>query len=82
MMRDVNEHTFDLVEKQKLAVKIDAPRGADGKIGLTITPPKLGDISYECTCGKFFPVVTPYKTEKGRQLIVAVMAKPCTAGKK
>lgn len=77
-----DSHTFDLVEKQTLTVKVDKPRGADGKIGLTITPPKLGEITYECACSKFFPVVTPYKTEAGRQLIVAVMAKPCTAGKK
>lgn len=73
---------FDLVDKQTLSVRVNRPRDADGRIGLTITPPKLGDITYACACSKFFPVVTPYKTDKGEQLILAVMAKPCSAGKK
>jgi hypothetical protein len=75
-------HVFDLLEKQTLTVTVDKPRGLDGKIGLTVVPPMLGEISYECTCSKFFPVVTPYRTQKGEQLIIAVMAKPCTAGTK
>lgn len=71
--------TFRLVDKQELKVAIDRPRGVDGRIGLTITPPGLGEIGYECACSKFFPVVTPHVTAAGEQLIVAVMAKPCTA---
>jgi hypothetical protein len=74
--------TFKLVDKQELKVKVDRPKGEDGKIGLTIKPPELGEVTYACTCDKYFPVVTPYKTATGETLIVAVMAKPCTQGKK
>jgi hypothetical protein len=77
---DANE--FDLVEKQKLTVKVNKSRDAEGKLGLTISPPELGEITYSCACSKFFPVATPYRTAKGESLIVAVMAKPCNAGKK
>lgn len=70
-------HTFPLPDKQKLKVTIERPRDAEGRIGLTISPPGLGDITYCCSCSKFFPVVTPHKTEKGETLIVAIMAKPC-----
>lgn len=73
---------FPLVEKQELKVKIEKPKDGKGKVGLTIKPPELGEITYTCTCDKYFPVVTPYKTAKGETLIIAVMAKPCTQEKK
>jgi hypothetical protein len=38
-------------------------------------------LTYACACDKFFPIITPYKTAAGEQLLIAVMAKPCT-GKK
>ena len=72
---------FPLVEKQRLKVTVDKPKDKDGRVGVTIKPPELGEISYACTCDKFFPVVTPYKTKKGETLIVVVMAKPCTQKK-
>src|SRR5262245_44245435 len=75
-------HTFDLVDKQVLRVRVEKPKDADGRIGLTIRPPGLDKISYGCVCDKFFPIVTPHETKAGEVLIVAVMAKPCTAGKK
>jgi hypothetical protein len=75
------EATFRLVEKQELTVTVDRPKDRDGRVGLTIRPPELGEISYLCTCDKYFPVVTPYKTKAGETLIVLVMGKPCT-GKK
>jgi hypothetical protein len=71
-------HTFDLPDKQKLKVRIDRPKGKDGRVGLTIQPPGLGEITYTCACDKFFPVVTPHTTTTGDRLIVVVMAKPCT----
>lgn len=68
-------HTFDLPEKQTFKVTVDRPRDKENRVGLTIQPPGLGPISYGCTCGKFLPVVTPYKTKGGEHFIVAVMAK-------
>src|ERR687897_578433 len=71
-------HTFELPDKQTLKVRIDRPKGKDGRVGLTIRPPGLGEITYTCACDKFFPVVTPHATAAGERLIVVVMAKPCT----
>jgi hypothetical protein len=75
-------HTFALVEKQELKVTVTRAKDADGRVSLTIKPPGLENVTYGCACDKFFPVVTPHRTKDGRVLIVAVMAKPCTAGKK
>jgi hypothetical protein len=75
-------HTFELVDKQVLRVRVERSKDDEGRISLTIKPPDLDKITYQCTCGKFFPVVTPYQTKQGDVLIIAVMAKPCTAGKK
>jgi hypothetical protein len=74
-------HCFELLEKQVLKVRVERSRDADGRINLTIRPPGLEHITYHCTCGKFFPVVTPFQTKGGEVLIIAVMAKPCTVGK-
>ncbi|MGL6096505.1 MAG: hypothetical protein ACRC7O_11995, partial [Fimbriiglobus sp.] len=73
-----DDHTFELPEKQSLKVTVERPKGADGRVGLTIAPPGLGEITYSCACSKFFPVVTPFKTKAGDVMILAVMAKPCT----
>jgi hypothetical protein len=73
--------TFDLVEDQVLRVRVEKPRDANGRVGLTIKPPGLENITYGCACDKYFPVVTPHTTRAGEVLIVAVMAKPCTLGK-
>lgn len=72
---------FALVDKQELKVKVEKPKDENGRVGLTIKPPELGEITYTCACEKFFPIVTPYKTKAGETLIIAVMAKPCTQKK-
>jgi len=74
--------TFDLLDKQELKVKVEKQKDENGRVSLTIHPPGLEKITYGCVCDKFFPVVTPHVTKSGEVLIVAVMAKPCAAGKK
>lgn len=69
--------TFDLVDRQKLQVKVDRPRDEKDRVGLSIRPPGLGEVTYTCTCDRYFPVVTPHRTREGETLIVAVMARPC-----
>jgi hypothetical protein len=75
----VNQDTVDLevLAKQILRVKVEQPRYPDGRVKLTIRPPGLGEITYECVCGKYFPVVTPHVTANGERLILAIMATPC-----
>lgn len=72
---------FTLVDKQELKVKIEKSKDEKGRVGLTVKPPELGEITYTCSCEKFFPIVTPYKTKAGETLIIMVMAKPCTMKK-
>jgi hypothetical protein len=77
-----DSHTFELVDKQELKVKVEKPKDANGRISLAMKAPGLEKLSYGCACDKFFPVVTPHQTKSGEVLIIAVMAKPCTLGKK
>jgi hypothetical protein len=75
-------HSFELVDQQVMKVRVERSKDANGRVSVTIKPPGLEKITYDCTCGKFFPVVTPHTTKNGEVLIIAVMAKPCMAGKK
>lgn len=69
--------SFDLVDRQKLSVKVERPRDEKDRVGLSIRPPGLGEVTYTCACERFFPVVTTYRTREGETLIVAVMTRPC-----
>ena len=73
--------TINLTDKQTVKVTVDRAKDKDGRISLTLNPPGMDAVTYACACDKFFPVVTPHKTKSGEQLIIAVMAKPCTAKK-
>lgn len=70
--------TFDLLEKQTLKVTVDKPKDKNGRVTMTVSPSSGEAVSYTCTCDKFFPLLTGYKTKDGRTLVVAVGAKPCT----
>lgn len=72
---------FDLVDGKKLEVKVERPRDEKDRVALKIRPPGLGEVTYTCTCERFFPVVTPHRTREGETLIVAVMARPCVMKK-
>lgn len=74
-------HTFELIDKEVLKIRVEEDKDANGRVSLSIKPPGLEKITYYCTCGKYFSVVTPYRTKDGEILIIAVMAKPCMAGK-
>jgi hypothetical protein len=79
----VGESTvFELVDKQELKVTVTRQKDANGRIALTLKAPELEKITYGCACDRFFPIATPYRTKNGEVLIIAVMAKPCTLGKK
>ena len=73
--------TVNLTDKQTMKVTVDRAKDKDGRITLTLDPPGMDAVNYACACDKFFPIVTPHRTKSGEQLIVAVMAKPCTAKK-
>ena len=74
--------TINLTDKQVLKVKVNRSKDEEGRITLTLNPPGMDAVNYACACDKFFPIVTPHCTRSGQQLIIAVMAKPCTVKKK
>ena len=49
---------FDLVGGQKVKVTVNKEPNENGKVTLTIQPPKLDAITYECTCNKYVAVAT------------------------
>ncbi|HEV3145870.1 MAG TPA: hypothetical protein VGZ47_18415 [Gemmataceae bacterium] len=69
--------TFPLVDEKEVVVILTERDPKDGRVTVTIKPPTVGDITYICCCGKFFPVITRYVTKADERLIVAVMVKPC-----
>ncbi len=73
--------TINLTDKQVMKTTVNQAKDENGRITLTLNPPGMDAVNYACACDKFFPVVTPHRTKNGEQLIIAVMAKPCT-GKK
>lgn len=74
--------TFTLIDGHKLEVKVQRARDENDRVSLAIRPPGLGEVTYTCTCDRFFPVVTPHRTRDGGEtIIVAVMARPCVMKK-
>jgi len=73
-----------LVGKEVVEVTVNKERNEKGRILLTITPPGMNQITYECACSKFFSMATEHYVGKGKdrqQLFIAIMASPCK-GKK
>jgi len=68
---------FELVADQKASITVLKPADRDNRVQLKISPPKVGDITYTTTCGKFFPIMTTYQTPNGEFLIIAVRVQPC-----
>jgi hypothetical protein len=71
---------FPVAGDQVVEVTINKERNEKGRIVLTIKPPKLAQITYECVCDKYFSMATQHyegKEKDREQLFIAVMAKPC-----
>lgn len=76
---------FTLVGQEVVEVTVNRERNEEGRITLTIKPPKLDQITYACACNKFFSMATQHFEGKGKdkeQLFIAVMASPCVVQKK
>jgi hypothetical protein len=88
-----NEETLNLGETKKFTltggevveVTVNKDRNEKGRIMLTIKPPKLSQITYECVCNKYFSIATEHYEGKGKdraQLFIAIKASPCGPAKK
>jgi hypothetical protein len=72
-----SKEKFELVEGQVVTITVEQAANQANKNILKVSPPTLGDITYETTCGKFFPIITEYKTKGGDILIIAIRVQPC-----
>ena len=68
---------FDLGDDQTLRVAVEEKSDEEGRFQMKIMPPRMGEITYTTTCGKFFPVVTPFRNKDNELLIIAVRIQSC-----
>jgi hypothetical protein len=68
---------FKLVADQVAVVTVEHGADDDNRVQLTVAPPQMGEITYETCCGKFFPIVTHFRTRQNELLIIAVRVQPC-----
>ncbi len=68
---------FDLVEDQKTCVTVQCASGKKGRVCLKVCPPSMGEITYSTPCGKFLPILTPYRTKTGEVVLIAIRVQPC-----
>lgn len=70
---------FNLIGEEVVEVTANKPKDETGRITLTIKPPKLSGLTYDCVCGKYMAIATEHYVGKDKErLFIAVMAKPCT----
>jgi hypothetical protein len=65
------------VDEESAAIAIKHGADKDNRVSLAIKPPRMNEVEYQSVCGKFLPIVTPYKTKKGECLILAIRVEPC-----
>jgi hypothetical protein len=76
---------YKLVEGQEASISVHRCKEYPERFCVEVTSKALvGEMTYTAVCGKYFPLVTGYKTkDKGDQLIILFKVEPCPAkGKK
>jgi hypothetical protein len=76
------KETFKLVDKEEAIVTVRHGADKNNRVGLTVKPPRMGEIDYTTCCGKFLPILTRYHTKDKERLIIAVRVQPCKGDKK
>lgn len=74
--------SFELMADYAIDVTVNEQRDEEGRVMLTIKPPKLSQITYKCSCGLYFAMATSCKTKDGETLFVAISASPCKLSQK
>lgn len=77
--------TFKVAGGDVLEVTPNKPKDENGRVTLTVKPPKLTPVTYECVCEKYVAMATQQfvgKDKDRQQLFIAVSAKPCGLAKK
>ncbi len=68
---------FELVDEEVAFLTVLHTDKKEKLIQIKLTPPQMGDVTYETTCGGFFTIITKYRTKNKEWLIVAVRVRPC-----
>jgi hypothetical protein len=68
---------FDLPEEQKACVMVQRAADNMDRVRLKVGPPSMGEITYSTPCGKFLPILTPFRTKTGEVVLIAVRVQPC-----
>jgi hypothetical protein len=68
---------FEVVDHQKVGVTVQHGADEKNRVQVKLAPPGMGEITYDTCCGKFLPVVTPFRTKDKELLIIAVCVRPC-----
>jgi hypothetical protein len=68
---------FEVVGDQKVAVTVKESANEKNRVQVKVGPPQMGEITYDTCCGKFLPIVTPFRTKNHDLLIIAVRVQPC-----
>ncbi len=76
------KEAFKLVDKEEAIVTVRHGADKNNRVGLTVKPPRMGEIDYTTCCGKFLPIITRYQTKDKERLIIAVRVQPCKGDKK
>jgi hypothetical protein len=71
------QESFRLVGDQEAVVTVEHAANKKDRVRLKVTPPSMGEITYSTPCGKFLPIVTPYRTRDDGVLIIAIRVQPC-----
>jgi hypothetical protein len=70
--------TFQLEDGQEASVTVKRCTEFPDRYCLEIRSKALvGEMAYSSVCGKYFPLVTNYKTKKNEQLIIAFKVETC-----
>ena len=68
---------FPLVGNEQASVTIVEGPDKDGKVKLAVKLPRTGQLSYTTCCGKYWPLMSRYKTATDDTLLVAIMVRGC-----
>jgi hypothetical protein len=71
------KETFDVVADQKVGVTVKRCADEKNRVQVKVVPPQMGEITYDTCCGKFLPIITPFRTANNDLLIIAVRVQPC-----
>lgn len=67
--------TVELSDGQKMDVTANASQTEKNKVTITVKPPKLDQITYNCVCDRYFSMATQHFTKNKEQLFIAVTGK-------